>query len=176
MVRLPITDVRCCTFSGTCTHSQSSWLLQRHPLWSRQWRYQKVAISTACCCPFGDWCPSERAYHADSSWCAPLAASQATDHIQDCKDGFQFVVRATYFVCWFRQWLDVPSYALHAMVTTLFWLRKRRHLAVTAFALLLLLFGTVYQKLIEANLLDTNISRGQFTSELITWLFGCAYT
>jgi len=45
----------------------------------------------------------------------------------------------------FRQLPDVPSYALHTMVTSLFWLRNRRHLAVVAFTLLRLLSGTVYQ-------------------------------
>jgi len=30
----------------------------------------------------------EWAYHADPSWCDPLAVSQAADHIQDCNNGF----------------------------------------------------------------------------------------
>ena len=45
----------------------------------------------------------------------------------------------------FRRLPDVPSYALHAIVTSLFRPRKRRYLAVAAFTLLLLLSGTVHQ-------------------------------
>jgi len=61
-----------------------------------------------------------------------------------------FVVRARRIsltsVRQFGQLPDVPSYALHTMVTSLFRLRNRRHLAVVAFALLRLLSGTVYQQ------------------------------
>ena len=57
----------------------------------------------------------------------------------------------------FRQLPDMPSYAQPAMVTSLFWLRKRRHSAVATFTLQLLLSGTV-------NHHDVNKSRGQFAS------------
>jgi len=59
-----------------------------------------------------------------------------------------FVVRARRIsltsVRQFRQLPDVPSYALHTMVTSLFRLRNRRHFGSHS-ALLRLLSGTVYQ-------------------------------
>jgi len=95
-------------------------------------------------------------YLDDPSWCAPLATSQAADHLQDCNDGVHsvvFVVRARRISLTsarqFRQLPDelpdVPRYALRTMVTSLFCLQNRRHLAVVAFALMCLLSGKVYQ-------------------------------
>jgi len=98
-------------------------------------------------------------------WLVSVGTSKSRRPFVMCSTGYQsgsgshtrlqrwrsvvFVVRAWRIsltsVRQFRQLPDVPSYALHIMVTSLLRLRNRRHLAVVAFALLRKLSGTVYQ-------------------------------
>jgi len=137
--------------------------------------YQKVAINTACGCPSGAWCPPEWAYHADPSWCAPIANSQAVDHIQIATMAFS-CIRGTcpaYFsvVCTLVQTVaerakQRSAHHSHLIVpatkTKTFGSRSLRSAA-----------PTVWNSL-PSNILDINIRRGQFASGVRTWLFGCS--
>ena len=146
-------------------HSRVDYCNAIYPLGGQRWGYQKVAISTACCCPSVDWCLSERAHHADPSWCAPLATSQMADHIQDCNECFQLCLWYVpgVFLCRLYASSDVAGRAklrsarhghliVPATKTKTFVCRSFRSAAPTVWNCL------------PANLLDINISRRHFAS------------
>ena len=71
----------------------------------------------------------------------------------------------------FRRLPDMPSYVLHAMVTSLF----RPQTMTFGSRTFRSAAPTVWNSL-PSNLLNINRSLGQFASGLETWLFGCAHT